>query len=191
MSMGHKHLSGRAKLEIIQEYREMNPDGTKRYIVRDIAKMHGVSLGTVNNLVRRGTCPARRRGGQIVKVPSARTLKILRDATEPGMTLQKVGERNPRYVTENGKKVAKPLTRQRIMQIVKTWSKRRVTYDLHGRGFKPGDVIEWDGGLYTVTRYDDRHKGAVRDNVDGLVIDPFFWTRGAPAAKRASAVSTV
>lgn len=171
-----RYISGKVQVQIIEDYKEKLPNGDFRYSLAEIAKKHEVSLSTVNNLARIAKCQGRPHGGRKLQVPDARTMKILRDATEPGITLEDVGRRNPRRVVTNGKETLVPLSKQRVKQIVDFWKGRQVK--VRSRGFEPGDVIRWNKRLFTVLRYDSPHKGAVRDQADDQVIDPFYWVRG-------------
>lgn len=171
-----RYISPKVQLQIIEDYKEKQENGDYRYSLAEIAKKHEVSLSTVNNLARIAKCQGRPHGGRKLLVPNARTMKILRDATEPGITLEEVGRRNPRRFVSNGKEVTRPLSKQRVKQIVDFWKGRQVK--VRSRGFEPGDVIKWNHRLFTVLRYDSPHKGAVRDNTDNQVIDPFYWVRG-------------
>lgn len=174
-----RYISGRVQTEILDDYREKLDNGNYRWTLAQIAEKHEVSLSTVNNLVRLKKCKCRPHGGPKLTVPDARTMKILRDATIPGIKLDEVGVMNPRIVGG----VEKPLTKQRISQLVIFWSKR---YDkIRSRAFKPGDILRWKGGSeswserrYKVLRFDDHWQGAVVDLNDGRTIDPFQWTQG-------------
>lgn len=172
-----RHISPKVQVQIVLDYRAKRPNGDYSYTLAEIAAKHEVSLSTVNSLARIARCQGRPHGGRKLVVPDARTMKILRDMTEPGATCEEVGRRNPRRIVVNGKTVMKPLTRQRIKQIVDFWKARSIK--VRSRGFSPGDVIQWNGRLFTVLRYDSTHRGAVRDHEDKRVIDPFYWVRGA------------
>jgi hypothetical protein len=173
-------------VRIIREYLEKAPDGKNyKYTLQQIAKKHEVSLGTVNGLVRdakrnknfkvRG--PGRRRQAFL----NARIMKILRDAAT-GITLEEVGELNPRVVMKNGARVKESLSRQRVSRIIKKWGKWNKKSRLRGQRFRPGDRIKWDRQTYTVVRYTNVHHGAAIDESDGTLIDPFVWTyQGARA----------
>lgn len=169
------HISPAVQVQIVREYKEKSPDGNYTYILREIADRHEVSLSTVNKLAAMAGCQGRPRGGRVKTIPDARTMKILRDASEPGATYEGVGILNPRVVIVNGRRKKKPLTRQRISQIVQSWQKKLDSSALHGRGFKPGDKIDWAGVVHAVVCYDNSHQGAVIDLADKKLIDPFCW----------------
>jgi hypothetical protein len=181
-----RYISSKVQLQIIEDYKEKLPNGDYRYSLSQIAAKHEVSLSTVNNLARIAKCQGRPHGGRKLMVPNVRTMKILRDSTEPGITLEEVGRRNPRRVMVHGKESLVPLSKQRVKQIVDFWKDRQVK--IRSRGFQPGDVIEWDKRLFTVLRYDSPHRGAVRDQADGRVIDPFLWVRGTDRSKLVESV---
>jgi hypothetical protein len=183
-----RYISGKVQVQIIENYKEKLPNGDYRYGLTEIAAKHEVSLSTVNNLARIAKCQGRPHGGRKLIVPDVRTMKILRDATEPGATLADVGRRNPRRFIVAGKEILKPLSKQRVKQLVDFWKKRQLK--IHTRGFAPGDVIQWNERLFTVLRYDDTHRGAVRDHADGKVIDPFLWVSGNSRSRRVSAVDS-
>lgn len=161
-------------MKIIAEYKEQLPDGGYRYTLRQIADNNFVSLTAVNSLARQARVWRPRRAHKL-HVPSARILKLLRDSTEPGITLAEVGRRNPRVSVVDGKQVIKPLSKQRVKQIIDFWKQRNNTINIRSRGYKPGDIIEWDDRQFEVVRYDNSHQGAVKDLSDGKTIDPFCW----------------
>lgn len=172
------HISSAVQHQIIQDYKEKNPDNTYRYKLTEIAQKHEISLSSLHILARMARCNGRKRGGNAKMVPDARTMKILRDATEPGITFDAVGERNPRIV--NGKKV--PITKSRVSKIIQVWKKRLGKRKLYSKGFNEGDIIEWADQRFTVLRYDNSHRGAVQELllegnkwVEGKIIDPFCW----------------
>ena len=169
------HISVPVQMQIIREYKEKNPDGTYRWKLSEIADNHEISLSSVNKLAKESGCQGRPRGGRVQAVPNARIMKILRDASEPFITLEQVGILNPRVVRVNGKRKEKPLSRQRVSKIIKTWRKKLGTQNIRGKGFKPGDLIEWAKQRYAVVRYDNSHRGAVIDLKIMDVIDPFCW----------------
>lgn len=169
-----RNISPAVQAQIIHDYKEKTPDGGYRYMLKEIADNYEISLSSVNNMARQAKCQGRPRGAKKIFVPSAAVMKILRDATEPFITLEEVGRRNPRKVVVNGKIVYKPLSVQRVSQIVKHW-KERGNPGLRSKGFKPGDRIKWADQTFRVIRYDDSHKGAVQDEKDGAIIDPFYW----------------
>jgi hypothetical protein len=173
-----RYLSGRVQLQILAEYKARLPSGAYRYRLKEIAQRHEVSLGTINNLAREADCPRRPHGTRAEPVPDARIMKILRDWTEPGITLEEVGRRNPRVV--NG--LVKPLTRQRVQQIIATWRRRGLR--VRSRAFKRHDLIEWGGATYEVIRYDNRRRGAVRNVKTGHTIDPFQWVQGRTRSRK-------
>lgn len=168
------NISKAVQAQIVAEYKEKLPNGNLRYRLTDIARMHEVSLSTVNNIARAAGCQDRPRGRRLA-LPSARVLKILRDASTPGISYRQVGVLNPRLVTNrSGKRVRKPLSKQRVKQIIDFWQDRG-NPGLRSRGFSRGDEIEWDGRLFTVVRYDSARQGAVIERSDGKLIDPFVW----------------
>lgn len=169
-----RYISPAVQAQIIREYKEKNPDLTYKWKLQEIATRHEISLSSVNNLARMAKCQGRPQGGRKLAVPDARTMKLLRDATEPFITLEEVGRRNPRWVTVKGKRVLKALSKQRVSQLIKFWRKRG-NPGLRGKGFKPGEQIVWAEQKFTVLRYDNSHKGAVKDDKDGKTIDPFYW----------------
>lgn len=169
-----RHINPKVQAKIVAEYKEKLPDGSYRFTLREIAALNEVSLSTVNLLARQANVQERPQGPRKLQVPSARVLKILRDATEPGITLAQVGIRNARVVVVNGKQVARPLSKQRVKQIIDFW-KRRGNPGLKSRGFKPGDIIEWNERRFKVLRFDNARKGAVIDLGDNSKIDPFLW----------------
>jgi hypothetical protein len=169
------YISAATQARIIREYKQKNPDDTYTWLLKEIAEHHDVSLSTVNNLAKMAGCQARPRGGRIQGVPNPRIMKILRDASEPFITLERVGELNPRVVMVNKRPKEIPLTRQRVSQIIRTWKSRLKGQRLHSKGFKPGDKIEWSDQEYVVLSYDSSHRGAVLDLADNKVIDPFCW----------------
>jgi hypothetical protein len=177
-----RYLSQKVHLQILDDYKKRLPNGDFQFTLRQIAEKHEVSLSTVNNLARMANCQCRPHGGRKLQVPGVRTMQILRALTEPGITFEEAGKRFPHWVTIKGKRVLKPLTKQRVKQIHDFW-KKRGNPGLKVRGFQPGDVIEWGGKKFTVVRYDNDREGAVRRE-DGVVIDPFLWVRGATRAKR-------
>jgi transposase-like protein len=181
-----QHISGKVQVQIVQDYKEKLPNGLHRYTLKEIARKYEVSLSTVNNLARTARCQGRPHGGREQTVPTPRILKILRDSTEPGISLDEVGRRNPRCLVRRGKSVAVPLTKQRVSEIIRTWSRKLDMTKIHGRGFKPGDQIEWADQIYTVLRYDSSRQGAVREGTtdQGQVIDPFLWVHGGCRSKR-------
>jgi hypothetical protein len=169
-----RQISPKVKMKIITEYKEKLSDGGYRYTLRQIAESNFVSLTAVNSLARQARVWRPRRAHKL-HVPSARVLKLLRDSTEPGITLAEVGRRNPRVSVVNGKQVIKPLTKQRVKQIIDFWKRRNSTLNIRSRGYKPGDILEWDERQFEVVRYDDARQGAVKDLSDGRTIDPFYW----------------
>jgi hypothetical protein len=160
--------------KIIGMYKQKLPDGGYEFTLRQIADMNFVSLTAVNSLARQARVWRPRRAHKL-HAPTARILKLLRDATEPGITYAEVGRRNARIVFEDGKQVIKPLTKQRVKQIIDFWRKRNSAIKIRSRGFKPNDIIEWDNRQFSVLRYDNARQGAVREISDGRVIDPFNW----------------
>lgn len=180
-----RYLSQKVHLQILDDYKKRLPNGDFEFTLRQIADKHEVSLSTVNNLARTANCQCRPHGGRKLQIPGHRAMLILRASTEPGITLEEIGRRFPRVVLVNGKQVTKPLSKQRVKQILDFWEKRG-NPGLKVRGFKPGDKIEWGGKKFTVVRYDNDREGAVRRE-DGVVIDPFLWVRGATRAKRVTA----
>ncbi len=169
------HISYPVQLQIIREYKEKNPDDTYRWRLWEIADRHEISLSSVNKLVKAAQCQSRPRGGRVQVVPSARIMKILRDASEPFITMAEVGRRNPRIVMVDDKPEQIPLTRARVSKIILTWKKKLGSYSLRGKGFKPGDIIEWYHQRYVVVRYDNPHRGAAIDLLTLEEIDPFCW----------------
>lgn len=169
------HISLPVQLQIIREYKEKNPDGSYRWKLQEIADRHEISLSSVNKLAKSARCLSRPRGGRTQVVPNARIMKILRDASEPFITMKEVGRRNPRVVMVRGKPVQKPLSRARISKILLTWRKRMGDNNLRGKGFKPGDLIEWSAQRYVVVRYDNSHRGVAIDLKTNIEIDPFCW----------------
>jgi hypothetical protein len=169
------HISAAVQVQIVNEYKQKSPDGNYTYTLKEIADNHEVSLSTVNKLAGMAQCQGRPRGGRTQTVPNARTMKILRDASEPGVTLEEVGRRNPRVIIVNGRRKKVPLTRERVRQIVQTWKERLDANTLHGRGFKPGDKIDWASIPHVVVLYHNSRQGAVIDLVDKKLIDPFCW----------------
>jgi len=170
-----KHISPKVQVQVVEDYKAKNPDGTYKLTLKQIAEKHEISLSTVNNLARISKVQGRPKIGKKLIVPDARTMKLLRDATELNITLEEVGRLNKRWTTDpaTGRRVLKPLTKQRVSQIINFW-KKRGNPGLRTKGFKPGDVIKWADQLFTVVRYDSARKGAVRD-AEGDVIDPFHW----------------
>lgn len=170
-----KYISPKVQVQIIEDYKAKNPDKSYKFTLQEIADKHEVSLSTVNNLARMAKCQGRPQGGRKLIVPDAKTMKLLRDATEVGITLDEVGRRNRRWVTlKSGRRVLKPLSKQRVSQIIAFW-KKRGNPGLRTKGFKAGDKILWAEQYFTVVRYDDQHRGAVTDDKDGKLIDPFYW----------------
>lgn len=169
------HISVPVQAQIIREYKQKNPDGSYTYLLKDIADRHGISLSSVNNLAKAAHCQCRPRGGKTRMVPDARIMKILRDASEPFITMEAVGRRNPRVTVVNGRRKEVPLSKQRVSQIVNSWKKKLGALSIHSKGFKPGDKIVWFEQFYIVVRYDNSHRGAVIDLTDNQEIDPFCW----------------
>lgn len=170
------YISVPAQAQIIREYKQKNPDGSYTWLLKDIAERHGISLSSVNNLAKAAHCQCRPRGGRTRMVPDARIMKILRDASEPFITMEEVGRRNPRTVIMgNGRSKSIPLSKQRVSQIVARWSEKLDAQSIHTKGFRPGDKIEWADQKYIVMRYDNSHRGAVIDLNDLEEIDPFCW----------------
>jgi hypothetical protein len=174
---------------IIADYKELNPRGHYKYTLREIAERHEISLSAVNNLVRTAKCQGRPKGGRFKETPSPRIMKILRDASEPFITLEEVGRRNPRVVVRRGKSKKIPLSKQRVAQIIKMWKDRVDKAKLHSKGFNPGDEIVWAGQHYIVVRYDSPHRGAVVDLAHNEVIDPFCWVYDGERSKRIKAAT--
>lgn len=170
-----KHISPKVQVQVVDDYKAKNPDGTYKFTLQQIADKHEISLSTVNNLARIAKVQGRPKIGKKLIVPDARTMKLLRDATELNITLEEVGRRNKRWSTdpETGRRVLKPLTKQRVSQIINFW-KKRGNPGLRTKGFVAGDVIKWADQVYTVVRYDSARKGAVKD-AEGDTIDPFYW----------------
>lgn len=241
-----KHISSKVQVQVVEDYRAKNPDGTYTFTLKQIASKHEISLSTVNNLARISKVQGRPKIGKKLIVPDARTMKLLRDATEMNITLEEVGRRNWRWVTEypryfvkhnrlpgtywskklkkwvktenpisyshlatkklkreilqdaelipaddtpvGGRRVKRALTKQRVSQLITFW-KKRGNPGLRTKGFKPGDVIRWSSQTYTVIRYDDARKGAVKDS-KGFVIDPFHWVHLGARSKLVTSVPT-
>jgi predicted DNA-binding protein YlxM (UPF0122 family) len=169
-----EHLSTMAQKQIINQYCERIADGTYRYALYEIARDNEVSRSMINNIVRQARLPLRTQRRRKLKIPSARVLKILRDATEPGVTLEEAGRRNPRVIFAGGKQVLVPLTKQRIKQLVDFWEPKGYP-GRHSLRFNPGDEIEWGGNHYTVVKYINNRKGVVTDHADDQKINPFMW----------------
>ena len=178
-----RYLSGRVQAQVVQDYQERLGNGRYRYTLNQIADKHEVSLSTVNNLVRKAKVQGRPKGGSRLSIPTHCTMKILRDSTEPGITLEQIGIRNPRVVMVNGRSTLVPRSKQRIKQILDHW-KKAGNPGLRQRGFKPGDLIEWGGYRFRVLRYDDSRTGAVQRVQTGEVVDPFLWIQGSTRPKR-------
>lgn len=176
-------ISVATQAQIIKEYKQKNPDGSYTWLLQDIAERHDVSLSTVNNLAKAAHCQCRPRGGKTRLVPDARIMKILRDASEPFITMEEVGRRNPRTVMVNGRRKSVALSKQRVSQIVNRWKDKLDSQSLHTKGFRPGDKIEWSQQKYVIVRYDNSHRGAVIDLSDGAEIDPFCWVFKGDRAK--------
>jgi len=184
-----RHISPKVKEKIVNDYKQKLPGGGYLFTVEQIANNNGVSERTVNYLahqarVHRG-CGRWRR----LDTPSPRVLKILRDYSEPGMTLVEVGRRNGRMV--NGKVM--PLTKQRVQQIVSRW-RERLPAGKVSRRFKRGDILCWDSRYFRVVRYIDDQKGIVHEvsaetGVAIARINPFHW-RWAKDGTRAELVET-
>ena len=170
-----KHISTAVQLQIIREYKEKNLDGSYKWKLEEIADRHEISLSSVNNLAKAAGCQCRPRGGRVQIVPNARIMKILRDASEPFTTLERVGQLNPRVTVVGGKRKEKPLTRQRVSMILKTWRKKLGKQSLRTKSFKPGYIIQWAGTKYVVISYDNSYHGAVIDLTDKSLIDRFCW----------------
>lgn len=192
------HIGRTVQIEIIRQYKEKDAEGNYVHTLQKIANDHEVSLSTVNNLARIAKCQGRPRGGKVKRIAGPRIMKILRDASELGITLEEVGRRNPRIVDlerylsrhclsmgelkrrrpdaiiSNGK-VQIPLTKQRVSEIISTWRAKLNEQSIKSRGFKKDDIIEWAGQRYTVVRYHNSHRGAVIDQSDNRLIDPFCW----------------
>jgi transposase-like protein len=185
-----RDISKQVQAQIIEDYQERLPSGNYRLRLEDIAKKHEICLSTVNNLAAQAKAKAdeeaKRNGkvstwkprprGRKLELPDARTLKLLRDATEPYISYAEVGRRNARWVTDpgTGKRVRKPLTKQRVKQIIDFW-KAKGNPGVRNRGFKPGSKIRWNDRIFTVLRYDNSRSGAVREDRDGKKTDPFLW----------------
>jgi hypothetical protein len=173
-----RNISQKIRLQIAAEYQECQ-NGVFRYRLQDIADRYEVSLSTVHNIARMAHCQGRPQGGRRHTVPSARDMKVLRDATIPGIGLREVGEMNGRWALDRRTKKMKrtPLSRQRVHQIIQAWTGRGFKVPaVRGRGFKPGQKIEWKKHVFTVLRYDDARKGAAISDEDNSLYDPFFWT---------------
>lgn len=186
-----KHISPKVQVQVVEDYKAKNPDGTYKFTLRQIAENHEISLSTVNNLARIAKVQGRPKVGKKLIVPDARTMKLLRDATEINITLEEVGRRNKRWSTdrETGRRVLKALTKQRVSQIINFW-KKRGNPGLRTKGFKVGDAVKWCNEVFTVIRYDDARKGAVKD-AQGRVIDPFHWVHLGSRCKLVAAAPTV
>ena len=190
-----RNLSKSVQQQIVAEYIEKLPGGNYRFLVKQIADNHEVSLSTVFKLVKRTGCQERPRGrgGHVMDVPDAQTFKILRDASDPHNTYSFVGIINPRPVTviRNGKSVTifKPRSKARIHQIVKRWSK--IDLGKYGRGFKPGEKIVWNHRVFTVVRYDSSFQGAAIEDINGKEWDPFVWNYQGMRSRRKIAESKV
>ncbi len=115
-------------------------------------------------------------------------LKILRDFTEPNITLAEVGRRNPRIVIKRGKPVEVPRSKQRIKQIIDFWKKRNKSLAVYREVFKVGDIIEWNDRQFEVLRFDNQHRGAVKELSDGYTIDPFSWNHDNMRSKLVKAI---
>jgi hypothetical protein len=178
------NISESVRAQIIADYKRRE-NGQYVFTLREIAQMHEISLSSVNNVAHMAGCQCRPQGGKKSYTPSARDMKVLRDMTIPGITLDEVGKMNPRavYDPELGRTVLKALTKQRVCQIAATWRKRGLPV-LHGKGFKKGQRIEWDGQFFTVLRYDNARRGAVKTE-KGEIWDPFFWVYKGQRAKAA------
>lgn len=213
--------------KVVADYGARLPNGNFQYRLEDLAKKYEISLSTVNNIARAANCQGRPRGKKL-EMPDARTLKLLRDATEPYISYAAVGRRNARWVTvypryyirhdekrnlywsskgwgpqkkarkyssgvikkislpahgkwvkadnipPEGKLEMKPLSKQRVKQIIDFWQSRG-NPGVRSRGFKPGQKLVWNGRTFTVLRYDNCRQGAVVDDTDNAVIDPFLW----------------
>lgn len=182
-------ISVATQAQIIKEYKQKNPDGSYTWLLTDIAERHDVSLSTVNNLAKAAHCQCRPRGGKTRLIPDARIMKILRDASEPFITMDEVGRRNPRTVLVNGRRKSVPLSKQRVSQIVNRWKDKLDSQAIHSKGFHPGDRIEWSNQKYVIVRYDNSHRGAVIDLSDGKLIDPFCWVFKGDRAKLTEATA--
>ena len=173
-----RNLGEEVKSTIVADYAEKREDGYRRWTLVQLAEKYEICWESIVKIVKNAGGNLRQSGARRQSIPSARVMKILRDASEPGSTYEEVGMRNPRYVKENGKIVPRPLSRQRIKQIVDHWTKIR-GFKLRERGFRVGEMLYWGGGhLLEVIRYDDDKKGAVHDHSTGKAIDPFYWVQG-------------
>jgi hypothetical protein len=161
---------------IVADYEAINEFGMPAHTLKNIAIRNKVSPTSVINVLRQKRC--RRRGyhhNHYMPVPDAKTYQILRDMTRPGVSVEDVGRLNPIIRTVNGKTVTVPRSRQQISYIVNLWKTRNKNFQIKSYAFQPGDIIEWQGRILEVTRYDNRHKGAVKDKISGMVWDPFCW----------------
>jgi hypothetical protein len=169
-----RHISHEVQLEILHEYQQKE-HGVYTWKLKEIAVRHEISLSSVNKLVKATDCPGRPRGGKPQAVPSARVMKILRDASEPFITYAEVGRRNAHWTVVDGKRKLVAMSRARVSKIVQHWRKKLGANKIRGKGFKPGDLIDWDSTHYYVLRYDNAHRGAVLEKGTATVIDPFCW----------------
>jgi hypothetical protein len=152
-----KYLSAAIRENVMRECREVGVSGA-RWTLKEIAGRHGISLSSVNKLIREAGIQGRPRRIQVL--PSARVMKILREASEPGISYAQVGRQNPRIVRIGNRKVMRPTSRAWVSHLVRLWTQRLDSRKLHSKGFRPGDIIEWAKQRYVTVRYDSSHQGA-------------------------------
>lgn len=180
-----KHIAPGVLQAILADYKDKLPDGSWKYKASEIAAKFEISAASITNIAKSANLKLRQRGGRKLRYPSPLHMAILKEAQQPGISMEEIGElhyhkvkvmKNGKPVKKNGKYEyePRPLTRARVSQILQFWKGHTFSEAMTGRGFKVGDVIEIRGNKLTVVRYDNSKCGAVKTE-RGDVVDPFYW----------------